>query len=85
MHLRSTANRRRSVPDNKKEGIRQNHALRELVDDLLNHVRNLFWHVEKMSVEDLEDARRRFNSIAELIWAAILDEKNRPHADSEQG
>ncbi len=67
-----------------KERRRRNPTLRRLVDDLLNHVRDLSGEVEALSAEELADAQQRFNWIAELTWAAITDEKSRPDADSEQ-
>ncbi len=56
----------------------QNPTLRRLVDGLLDHVRNLSESVDRLSPDELEDEHQRFNLIAELTWAAITDEKNRP-------
>ena len=58
----------------------QNPTLRKLVDGLLEHVRELSNRVDQLSPGELEDERQRFNMIAELMWAVITDEKNRPSA-----
>lgn len=65
-----------------QERRRQNPILRRLVDNLLEHVRDLSGHVEELSAEELDDAQQRFNWTAELMWATIVDEKNRPDVDS---
>jgi len=54
-----------------------NPTLRGLVDGLLDHIRDLSHRVDDMSAEELEYEHQRFNMIAELMWAAITDEKNR--------
>jgi hypothetical protein len=56
----------------------QNRTLRKLVDGLLEHVRELSHHVDQLSPGELEGERQRFNMIAELMWAVITDEKNKP-------
>ena len=56
----------------------QNRTLRRLVDGLLEHVRELSNHVDQLSPEELDGERQRFNNIAELMWAVITDEKNKP-------
>jgi hypothetical protein len=61
--------------DERRQG---NPTLRKLVDGLLDHVRELYHSVDQMSPAELEDAKQRFMWIAELTWATITDEKNRP-------
>ena len=67
-----------------QEGRRRNLTLRRLVDGLLEHVRELSDCVDRLSAEELEDAHQRFNLVAELTWAAMTDEKNRPERGAEQ-
>jgi hypothetical protein len=58
----------------------RNPTLRRLVDGLLEHVRELSSRVDQLSTGELEAEHQRFNMIAELMWATITDEKNRPSA-----
>lgn len=69
------------------EQRQRNPTLRGLVDGLLEHIRDLSNRVDDLSPEELEYEHQRFNMIAELMWAAITDEKNRPGArtDTESG
>jgi hypothetical protein len=60
------------------EGQRRNSALRSLVDGLLEQIRGLSDCVDRLSPEELEQERQRFNLVAELTWAALTDEKNKP-------
>jgi hypothetical protein len=62
-----------------KEQRQQNPTLRGLVDGLLDHIRDLSSRVDDLSPEALEYEQQRFNLIAELMWAAITDEKRRPN------
>jgi hypothetical protein len=48
--------------------------LRELVDTLLEVVRDLSVRIEDLSADEVEGTRIRFNATGELIWAAILSE-----------
>lgn len=56
----------------------RNPTLRRLVDGLLEQVRELSNRVDQLSPGELESERERFNMIAELTWAVITDEKNKP-------
>jgi hypothetical protein len=67
-----------------KERRQGNPTLRRLVDGLLEHIRDLSSRVDGLSPEELEHEQQRFNWIAELMWAAIADEKNRPEVGAEQ-
>lgn len=60
-----------------KEQRQRNPTLRGLVDGLLDHIRDLSNRVDDMSPEELEYEHQRFNMIAELMWAAITDEKSK--------
>ncbi len=48
--------------------------LRELVDALLDMVRDLDDQVDTLSADEIEQTRIRFNATGELIWAALLHE-----------
>ena len=61
-----------------KEQRQRNPTLRGLVDGLLEHIRDLSGKVDDLAPEELEYEHQRFNTIAELMWAAITDEKSRP-------
>jgi hypothetical protein len=63
-----------------KEQRKKNPTLRGLVDGLLNHIRDLSSRVDDLSPEELEYEHQRFDMIAELMWAAITDEKSKPTA-----
>ncbi len=65
------------------EQRQHNPTLRGLVDGLLEHIRDLSNRVDDLSPEELEYEHQRFNMIAELMWAAITDEKNRPAAGTD--
>jgi len=67
-----------------REQRQQNPTLRKLVDGLLEHIRDLSSRVDGLTPEELEVAQQRFNWTAELMWAAITDEKNKPEVGSEQ-
>jgi hypothetical protein len=71
-----------TTPPQRKQ--RRNSTLRTLVDGLLDHIRDLSGRVDSLTPEELEDAHQRFNSIAELMWAVITDEKNRPGVRSDK-
>ena len=76
------------TPQNQKPPLRselrvRNPTLRRLVEGLLDHVWDLSGRVEELSADEVEQAQARFSLIAELMWAAIVDEKNKP--DGELG
>lgn len=48
--------------------------LRELVDVLLEMVRDLDDQVDTLSSDEVEQTRIRFNATGELIWASLLHE-----------
>jgi len=62
------------------EQRQSNPTLRRLVDGLLEHIRDLSHRVDGLSPEELESEHQRFNLIAELMWAAITDEKSKPES-----
>ena len=52
---------------------RANRELRELLDEMVDHVRHVARHVRTMSKEDLEYAEQRLEWLAEEIWRAALE------------
>ena len=79
MESSSTADSPKASPPH-EEQRRKNSTLRGLVDGLLEHIRDLSSRVDELSPEELEYEHQRFDMIAELMWAAITDEKKRPSA-----
>ena len=73
----SKGNARDTAPPH-GEQRQKNPTLRGLVDGLLDHIRDLSDRVDDLSAEELEYEHQRFNMIAELMWAAITDEKKTP-------
>jgi hypothetical protein len=58
---------------------RVNRGLREILDELVEHVRYVARNVEGMSKRDLEYAEERLEWLADEVWRAATDsEKPRP-------
>ena len=59
---------------------RQNRELREVLDELVAHVRHVARHVRTMSPADLQYAEERLEWLAEEVWRAALEgeDKERP-------
>ncbi len=59
---------------------RVNRGLREILDELVEHVRYVARNVEGMSKRDLEYAEERLEWLADEVWRAATDsEKPRPY------
>lgn len=56
---------------------RANRALREVLDELIEHVRYVARNVRTMSTQDLEYAEERLEWLAEEVWRAATDEMER--------
>jgi hypothetical protein len=56
-----------------------------VVDDLLDQVRSLSGHVQEMSPEERAEAERRLRSVAEMLWPAVLEEREPPQPDKDAG
>ena len=52
---------------------RANRELREVLDDLVAHVRHVARDVRTMSKQDLEYAEERLDWLAEEVWRAALE------------
>jgi hypothetical protein len=56
---------------------RQDIALRELVQDLLVHVRDLSSKARNMSDRDLDYAQQRLEWLADEVWRAVTEMEER--------
>jgi hypothetical protein len=52
---------------------RANRELREVLDELVEHVRYVARNVKTMSPQDLEYAEERLEWLAEEVWRAALE------------
>lgn len=52
---------------------RANRALREVLDELVAHVRHVARNVKTMSPQDLEYAEERLEWLAEEVWRAAIE------------
>ena len=55
-----------------KDERRSNQSLRELLDDLLEHVRELSHNAADMPTAELEYAQQRLEWLADEIWRAAI-------------
>jgi hypothetical protein len=57
---------------------RANRELREVLDDLVDHVRQVARGIHAMSQEDLTYAQERLEWLAEEVWRAAVEKKEAP-------
>lgn len=57
---------------------RANRELREVLDELVEHVRYVARNVRTMSKQDLEYAEERLEWLADEIWRAATEESPAP-------
>ncbi|OGU02588.1 MAG: hypothetical protein A2085_09000 [Gemmatimonadetes bacterium GWC2_71_10] len=57
---------------------RANRGLREVLDELVDHVRYVARNVRTMSKQDLEYAEERLEWLADEIWRAATEESRAP-------
>ncbi len=62
----------------KQDERRSNLALRELLDETIQHVRNVAANAQVMPQADLEYAQDRLEWLADEIWQKVME-----HQDSE--
>jgi hypothetical protein len=55
----------------------RNPALRITVDELIGHLRMVSGRVEQMSDDELAAARKRLETITEMLWPAVVSERRR--------
>lgn len=61
----------------KKEPERRSNAtLRELLDELVQHVRQVSQHAREMPREDLEHAQERLEWLADEIWRQVMEQQS---------
>jgi hypothetical protein len=53
---------------------RANRELREVLDELVEHVRYVARHVRTMTKQDLEYAEERLEWLADEVWRAATEE-----------
>ena len=47
---------------------RHNHSLREVLDELVNHARDIAQRARTMSAEEMEQAQERLEWLADEVW-----------------
>ena len=57
---------------------RANRELREVLNDLVDHVRQVARGMGAMSQEDLAHAQERLEWLAEEVWRAAVERKDAP-------
>ncbi len=55
---------------------RQRGHLREVFQELLEHVRRLSHEARTMSDDDLDEAQRRLEWLADEVWRALTESEN---------
>lgn len=62
-----------SQPGGGTSDRRANRALREVLDELVDHVRYVARNVRKMSKQDLEYAEERLEWLADEVWRVAVE------------
>ncbi len=57
---------------------RVNRELREVLDELVEHVRYVARNVKTMSQQDLEYAEERLEWLADEVWRAAIEKGEKP-------
>ncbi len=60
----------------KQDERRRDVALRELLDELIQHVRNVATNATVMPRADLEYAQDRLEWLADEIWQQVMEHRN---------
>ncbi len=60
----------------KQDERRRNVGLRELLEELIEHVRNVAAHAREMPQSDLEYAQDRLEWLADEIWQQVIEHRN---------
>ncbi len=60
----------------KQDERRRDVGLRELLDELIEHVRNVATHAREMPQPDLEYAQDRLEWLADEIWQKVMEQQN---------
>ena len=56
---------------------RANRELREVLDELVEHVRNVTRNAKTLSSQDLEYAEQRLEWLAEEVWRVALESQEK--------
>jgi hypothetical protein len=59
---------------------RANRELREILDEMVEHVRHVARDIKTMSAEDLSYAQERLEWLAEEVWRAATESREGPAA-----
>jgi hypothetical protein len=59
---------------------RANRELREVLDEMVEHVRHVARDIRTMSAEDLAYAQERLEWLAEEVWRAATESREAPPA-----
>ena len=63
-------------PKSRQLERRHNRTLREVLDDLLGHAREIARRVKEMTPEEMDYAQQRLEWLADEVWrVAIVEEK----------
>jgi hypothetical protein len=57
------------IPPNR----RRNDVLREILDEMIQHVRGIAQRAREMSADEVEYAQQRLEWLADEVWRAVLD------------
>ena len=68
------ADRSREWPHEER---RKNPALRQDVDNLLQHLRDVSCQLESMTDDEVGEVERRFLSHAHMIWDTLLEKREK--------
>ncbi len=60
----------------KQDERRRDVGLRELLDELIEHGRNVAAHAREMPQADLEYAQDRLEWLADEIWQKVIEHRN---------
>jgi hypothetical protein len=54
---------------------RKNATLREIMDEMLQHVRDIAQRSPEMSADEIEYAQQRLEWLADEVWRAVIDQE----------
>ncbi len=52
---------------------RKNATLREIMDEMIQHVRDIAQRSPEMSADEIEYAQQRLEWLADEVWRAVID------------
>ena len=70
--------RRSSTPPPPPVERRRNPTLREVLDELVSHVRNIARHARSMSQTELDYAQQRLEWLADEVWRLAVRGEDEP-------